>query len=107
MEIKIYTDAQGYAPFEQWLNNLPDRVARANIRARLTRLEASNFGDCKPLREGVQELRINHGAGYRVYLSRQGNVLVLLLSGSDKSDQAREITRAIAYLTDWKERGKP
>lgn len=107
MEIKIYTDAQGYAPFEQWINNLPDRVARANIRARLTRLEAGNFGDCKPLREGVQELRINYGAGYRVYLSRQGSVLVLLLSGSDKSDQAREITRAIAYLNDWKERGKP
>ena len=107
MEIKIYADAQGYAPFEQWLNQLPDRLARANIRARLTRLEAGNFGDCKPLREGVQELRINHGAGYRVYLSRQGRVLVLLLSGSDKSDQAREITRAIAYLNDWKERGKP
>lgn len=107
MEIKIYADAQGYAPFEQWLNQLPDRIARANIRARLTRLEAGNFGDCKPLREGVQELRINHGAGYRVYLSRQGGVLVLLLSGSDKSDQSREIARAIAYLNDWKERGKP
>jgi putative addiction module killer protein len=107
MEIKIYADAQGYAPFEQWLNQLPDRLARANIRARLTRLEAGNFGDCKPLREGVQELRINHGAGYRVYLSRQGSVLVLLLSGSDKSDQSREIARAIAYLNDWKERGKP
>lgn len=107
MKIKIYTDAQGYAPFEQWLNQLPDRIARANIRARLTRLEAGNFGDCKPLREGVQELRINHGAGYRVYLSRQGGVLVLLLSGSDKSDQSREIARAIAYLNDWKERGKP
>ena len=107
MEIKIYADAQGYAPFEQWLNQLPDRLARANIRARLTRLEAGNFGDCKPLREGVQELRINHGAGYRVYLSRQGGVLVLLLSGSDKSDQSREIARAIAYLNDWKERGKP
>ncbi len=106
MEIKIYTDSQGFAPFEQWLSNLSDRVARANIRARLTRLEAGNFGDCKPLREGVQELRINHGAGYRVYLSRQGSVLVLLLTGSDKSDQAREITRAIAYLNDWKERGK-
>ena len=107
MEIRIYTDAQGYAPFEQWLNQLPDRIARANIRARLTRLEAGNFGDCKPLRDGVQELRINHGAGYRVYLSRQGGVLVLLLSGSDKADQAREIARAIAYLKDWKERGKP
>ena len=107
MQIRIYADANGNAPFEQWLNQLPDRIARANIRARLTRLEAGNFGDCKPLRDGVQELRINHGAGYRVYLSRQGSVLVLLLNGSDKADQAREIARAIEYLKDWKERGKP
>ncbi len=53
-----------------------------------------------------KELRIDH-AGYRVHFSRQGQVLVLLLCGSDKSEQSREITRAIAYLNDWKERGKP
>ena len=61
----------------------------------------------QPLRDGVQELRIDHGPGYRVYLSRQGPVLVLLLCGSDKSDQNREIEKAIGYLNDWKERGKP
>ena len=59
------------------------------------------------MRDGVQELRIDHGPGYRVYFSRQGQVLVLLLCGSDKSEQSREITRAIAYLNDWKERGRP
>ena len=55
----------------------------------------------------LEELRINHGPGYRVYLSRQGAVLVLLLCGSDKGSQSREIARAIDYLSDWKERGRP
>ena len=104
MEIRIYTDSEGHAPYEYWLEALPDRLARAKIRARLARIEAGNMGDCKPLRDGVQELRIDHGPGYRVYLSRQGPVLVLLLCGSDKSDQNREIEKAIGYLTDWKQR---
>lgn len=107
MEIRIYTDSQGHAPFESWLLALPDRQARARIRARLARLETGNMGDCKPLCEGVLELRIDHGPGYRVYLSRQGAVLVLLLCGSDKRHQQREIEKAIAYLTDWKRRGRP
>lgn len=83
------------------------RKSRARSRARLTRIEAGNLGDCNPLREGVQELRIDHGPCYRVYLSRQGAVLVLLLCGRDKSHQQREIARAIEYLEDWKQRGKP
>ena len=107
MDIRIYTDRQGLAPFEYWLEALPDKVARARIRARLVRVAAGNLGDIKPLRDGVQALRIDHGPGYRVYLSRQGAVLVLLLCGSSKSDQDREISKAIAYLQDWKERGKP
>lgn len=107
MEIRIYTDNQGHAPFESWLHTLPDRLARAKIRARLARVEAGNMGDCKPLREGVQELRVDHGPGYRVYLSRQGAVLVLLLCGGDKRHQQKEIENAIAYLTDWKQRGRP
>ena len=70
-------------------------------------MEAGNFGDCMPLREGVQEFRIDYGPGYRVYLSRIGSLLVLLLCGSNKSTQDREIGKAIAYLNDWKQRGKP
>lgn len=107
MDVRIYEDAQGRAPFEQWLGNLQDKAARARIRARLVRLQAGNLGDCKPLRNGVQELRIDYGPGYRVYLSRQGAVLVLLLCGSDKGDQDRAIRQAIGYLNDWKQRGKP
>ncbi len=107
MDIRIYTDAQGNKPFDAWLQDLRDVKARATIRARLERVRAGNFGDCKPVRDGVQELRIDLGPGYRVYLSRQGAVLVLLLCGSDKSDQDRAIRQAIDYLNDWKQRGRP
>lgn len=107
IEVRIYTDEQQRAPFEQWLQDLKDRTARAKIRARLERVKAGSFGDCKPLRDGVQELRVDHGPGYRVFLSRQGPVVVLLLCGSDKGDQDRAIRQAIEYLTDWKQRGSP
>ena len=79
MELRIYRDAQAKWPLTQWLDALKDGRARAHIRVRLERLGAGNFGDCKPVRDGVQELRIDYGPGYRVYLSRQGPVLVLLL----------------------------
>lgn len=107
MELRIYTTADGRAPFEEWLNALRDVQARARIRARLARAKAGNLGDCKPLRDGVQELRIDHGPGYRVYLSRQGSVLVLLLCGSDKGEQGAAIKQALRYLSDWKQRGEP
>ena len=106
MDIQIYSDSAGRVPLVQWLEGLADRQGRAAIKARLVRLQAGNLGDCKPLRAGVQELRIDKGPGYRVYLSRQGPVLVLLLCGSDKADQDRAIAQAIEYLNDWKERGK-
>lgn len=107
MDIRLYRDSQGRVPFTQWLEAMRDRQARAAIKARLLRLESGNFGDCKPLRDGVQELRIDKGPGYRVYLSRQGPVVVLLLCGSDKAEQSRAIRQAIEYLNDWKERGQP
>ena len=106
METRIYTDKQAQQPLIVWLDALKDLRAKAQIQARMARVAAGIFGDCKPLREGVQELRIDVGAGYRVYLSRQGPVLVLLCGG-DKTDQSRDIERAIEYLNDWKERGKP
>jgi putative addiction module killer protein len=107
IELRIYSDAFGAAPYEKWLSELKDVRGRATIRARLERVRAGNFGDCKPLRDGVQELKIDFGPGYRVYFSRQGAVLVLLLCGSDKSGQDRAITQAIEYLNDWKQREKP
>lgn len=107
IEIRTYLTADGHSPFDEWLASLRDVQARARIRARLVRVQAGNFGDFKPLQDGVQELRIDHGPGYRVYVSRQGSVVVLLLCGSDKSKQASEIKRAMAYLDDWRKRGEP
>ena len=107
MELRIYTEAAGRVPFNDWLADLKDVRARAIIRARLLKVQMGNLGDCKPLRDGVQELRIDYGPGYRAYLSRQGPVLVLLLCGSDKSGQDRAIKQAIDYLNDWKQRAKP
>jgi putative addiction module killer protein len=107
IELRIYTTEQDREPFTDWLADLKDIRARAIVRARLAKLQGGNFGDCKALREGVQELRIDYGPGYRVYLSKQGSVVVLLLCGSDKRDQDRTIKQAIDYLTDWKQRGKP
>jgi putative addiction module killer protein len=105
MEIRFYMNSSGKCPFEEWLGSLKDSKARMRIRARIARLEVGNFGDCKGLRDGVQEIRIDYGPGYRVYLSRQGKVIVLLLCGSDKREQDRAIEKAIDYLKDWKRRG--
>lgn len=107
MKIVTYSDATGKVPFREWLYAMTDKGAQKRVIARLAHVEAGNLGDCKPLRDGVQELRIDYGPGYRVYLSRQGPVLVLLLCGSDKGDQGKAINQAIEYLNDWKQRGKP
>jgi putative addiction module killer protein len=107
IETVTYQDSNGNKPYADWLGSLTDKQAKARILVRVNRIAAGNFGDCKPLRDGVQELRIDHGPGYRVYLSKQGPVLVLLLCGSDKSDQNRAIKQAVEYLNDWKQRGKP
>jgi putative addiction module killer protein len=86
-----------------WLASLADPKARARIAACLDRLSLGNFGDCKALREGVSELRIDWGAGYGVY-SMVGKTCVLLLCGGDKRRQSSDIKRAIEYLKDFKER---
>lgn len=106
IELRTYVTADGRAPFDEWMEELRDVQARARIRARLVRVQLGNFGDFRPLREGVQEMRIDHGPGYRVYLSRQGPIVVLLLCGSDKGGQAAAIKQAVAYLNDWRKRGE-
>ncbi len=107
MKIVIYADEQGKQPFVDWVEGLKDVRGRAQIKARVTRVAAGNFGDCKALRESVSELRVDVGPGYRVYLSRQGPVVVVLLCAGDKSDQARDIGRAVEFLENWKQRGRP
>lgn len=81
--------------FDDWLRGLKDPVAKALIVRRIERAEAGNFGDCEQVGEGVSEMRIHHGPGYRAYFTRRGEVVYLLLLGGDKSSQKRDIKRAI------------
>ena len=80
--------------FAKWLDGLRDVRARARVLVRVERLADGNPGDVKPVGEGVSELRIDYGPGYRIYLSRQGNEVVILLAGGDKSTQERDIREA-------------
>ena len=80
--------------FTKWFDGLKDRRARARIQARIDRIEMGNFGDVAPVGEGVSELRIFYGPGYRVYFIQRGSVVVILLSGGDKNTQNADITRA-------------
>lgn len=99
-----YLTEDGRDPLKEWLANLADRQARARILVRLQRMVAGNFGDCKPLTDGVWELRIDHGAGYRIYYARAGEKLLLLLAGGDKRKQKSDIAAAISYWKDWNRR---
>lgn len=80
--------------FERWFGKLRDRRARGRILARIRRLQLGNPGDVRPVGEGVSELRIPHGPGYRVYFAQRGTALVVLLAGGDKRTQRRDIARA-------------
>ena len=81
--------------FAQWLDRLRDIQARARIQARLDRMAEGNPGDVKPVGEGVSELRIDFGPGYRVYFKTRGRELIVLLAGGDKSTQAKDIKSAL------------
>jgi len=82
--------------FAAWFQDLRDRRAKARIQVRIDRLSLGNPGDAKPVGEGVSELRIDHGPGYRVYFVRRGKVLIVLLAGGDKHTQARDIKTALS-----------
>ena len=81
--------------FDNWLAGLKDKVGRARIAHRIRSAEQGNFGDCAPVGEGVSEMRIHVGPGYRTYFTRRAEVVYLLLLGGDKSSQKRDIKRAI------------
>jgi putative addiction module killer protein len=80
--------------FKTWLRNINDRVTQAVINARIRRVSSGNFGDCKPVGDSVSELRIDYGPGFRVYFTRQGQDIIILLCGGDKSTQSRDIAAA-------------
>jgi putative addiction module killer protein len=84
--------------FQDWLDNLKDRRAQIRIVARLRHAEAGNLGDWKPVGGEVSEMRVDFGPGYRLYFTRKGSVLIVMLAGGDKSTQARDIRRARRML---------
>ena len=83
--------------FIQWLDGLSDIKARARVQVRIERLAAGNPGDVQPVGEGVFELRMDFGPGYRVYFKKRGQELIILLAGGDKSSQAKDIKAALQF----------
>lgn len=89
--------------FDEWLDGLRDERAKARIAQRLVRLASGNPGDVKPVGEGISELRIDYGPGYRVYYMQHGAELIILLCGGDKSTQDRDIRKAKEIASDWRD----
>src|SRR5687768_996298 len=96
----FYKDAVGNEPFTDWVDSFRDPRTRRRILQRVFRVESGNYGDHKSLKDGVLELRLDFGPGYRVYFGEDGDSVVILLCGGDKSTQTQDIEQAKAY---WKE----
>lgn len=104
LELIVYEREPGRRPYDEWFLSLRDKQAQARIMARIRLAQAGDLGDCKPVGDGVLELRIHVGAGYRVYCGRSGDTWVILLCGGDKATQQTDIGRAKAFWADWKRR---
>jgi putative addiction module killer protein len=102
--LKHYVNSSGDDLFGAWLDSIIDIRTRSRIAARLLRLNNGNFGDCKPVGEGVWELRVDTGPGYRIYYAIDNGKVILLCEGGDKRTQRSDIKRAIVRWQDWKER---
>ena len=98
-----YETTNGKKPFREWLSDLDFSVS-LRIEARLNRVALGNFGDVKPVGEGISELRVKFGAGYRVYFAQYGEEIVVLLCGGDKGSQSDDIELAKNYWADFKRR---
>lgn len=98
--VVAYRDRLGKEPFTRWLRKLRDKQTRYRILERLRRMETGNYGDYKSVGSGVYELRLFFGSGYRIYFGEDGDTIVVILCGGDKSSQTRDIRKARIY---WKE----
>jgi putative addiction module killer protein len=103
-EIRHYLTSDQRDLFDEWLRSVKDSTAKVSVVRRLNRAEQGNFGDHKFCRDGVWELRVDVGAGYRVYYGIANRQIVLLLCGADKRTQSADIDRACAYWQDWQRR---
>ena len=104
IELLEYVSDDGKNIFRTWLRKLKDSTARARIRVRLNRVRLGNFGDCKSVGQGVSELRIDYGPGYRIYFGKSGTVVVLLLCGGTKQSQTKDIRKAQKYWAEYQRR---
>ena len=100
--IQKYITPEGRCPFDDWRFQLHDRKARAIIDARLLRVMQGNLGDWKFVGDGVRELRIDFGPGYRLYFAEDGKTLIILLSGGSKSTQAKDIKAAQNHWSEYR-----
>lgn len=103
-ELRIYRTKTGKEPFVDWIEALKDSIGRAQVTNRLNRVSIGNRGDCKSVGDGVHELRIHYGPGYRVYFAEQQDTIVLLLLGGSKRTQTKDIEKAKQYWADFRER---
>ena len=101
-QIIIYVDENGHEPYRSWIDNLKDKKSQQRIRARIRRLGEGLYGDCDSVGEGVSELRMFFGPGYRVYFGEDADNIVVLLCGGDKDSQSRDIKNAKEYWKDYK-----
>ena len=106
IQLLEYITEDGKNPFHKWLRSLKDRAARARIRVRLNRVRLGNFGDCKPVGKGINELRVDYGPGYRIYYGKTETSIVILLCGGSKKTQLKDIQLAQTYWADFKRRMK-
>ena len=106
MELRHYLTASGKDPFQQWMDELKDLKGRIVIQRRIDRVANGNFGDHKFCQDGVWELRIDFGPGYRVYYARDEETIILLLSGGSKRTQSADINQAVRYWLDYQRRTK-
>ena len=100
-QLKIYVTEDGRKPFIEWLESLEDKTIRYRIKERLDRVALGNLGDHKFISDGVYELRLVFGSGYRIYYGNEGKEIILLLCGGDKSSQKKDIKKAVTYLENY------
>jgi len=105
-KIQIYETKDGRFPFNEWLHELKDIQARSKIRAKLDRAKLGNLGKCDPVGNGIHELKIDFGPGYRVYFSTIGRSIILILCANSKKRQQKDIDKAKDYFNDFIMRGK-
>lgn len=105
-QLIFYADENGSEPFLAWLGTLRDTQGRRRIINRLFRVQQGNYGDVEPIGEGLSELRLFFGPGYRVYFGEDAENIIIILCGGDKSSQSRDIEQAKAYWKEYKSRAK-